>query len=95
MIAILKGDTFMRTLAKFFTLIGTIAGAIGILPLIFGILALKKMKNAQSKDETIAMGVLNIIFCSPLGGIFMLCIPASDYPAGKPAEAPAEENAEA
>ncbi len=88
----------MKTAAKVLTLIGTIAGAITILPLIFGILSLKKMKNAQSKSETITMGVLNIIFCSPLGGIFMLCIPESEYPEGKAApeavEAPTEASAE-
>ena len=64
----------MKTAAKVFTIIGMIFGFILIIPLIVGILSLNKIDSAQNKDELTVLGFLNILFCSFLGGIFMLCI---------------------
>jgi ABC-type Mn2+/Zn2+ transport system permease subunit len=58
-----------------FTAIATVVGAE-----VVGGIALKKLATATAKNQLIAMGVLTIIFCSKLGGIFMLCIPQSDFP---------------
>jgi hypothetical protein len=45
---------------------------------IIGAIGLHKLKFARSKRELAAIGVLTIIFCSPVGGILMLCIPEND-----------------
>lgn len=62
----------MATAAKVFTIIGMIVGAIGILPLIFGFITLKKMK-----DGTLTTGwkVCNLLFVSLISGILLLCMP--------------------
>ena len=64
----------MKTAAKAFIWIGMICGAIVIVPLIIGILALKKIDEAQTKDELTGWGIAVLICCSTLGGIFMLCM---------------------
>lgn len=69
----------MKTAAKVFIIIGMIVGAIGILPLVIGGLTLSKMKKATSRDELTVWGVLSLLFCSLLGGIFLLCTKDEDY----------------
>ena len=64
----------MKTAAKVCLIIGMVCGFWMILPLIFGILAINKINTATKKDELVGMGVCAILFCSTLGGIFMLCI---------------------
>ena len=66
----------MKTAAKVFIIIGMITGAIAILPLIFGIIALKKMKT--EKPST-GLSVCVLLFCSLLGGIFLLCSKDEEY----------------
>ena len=78
----------MKTLAKVFTILGIIGGAIFIYPLIVGLISLKKMKNATSKADIKVWAIINLIFCSLLGGIFMLLTKDADYAA---VEAPAAE----
>ena len=68
----------MKTAAKVFLIIGMIMGFWGILPLVFGIPAVKRINNAKSHEELKTLGILSIIFVSLLGGIFMLCIKDSD-----------------
>ncbi|MGN0813476.1 MAG: hypothetical protein ACI4MQ_08220 [Candidatus Coproplasma sp.] len=68
----------MKTAAKVFTIIGMIFGAIAILPLIFGGITLSKMKSAKDVSELKVWGVLDLLFCSLLGGIFVLCIKNED-----------------
>lgn len=68
----------MKTAAKVFTIIGMIVGAIGILPIIFGALTLSKMGSAKDVSELQVWGVLDLIFCSVLGGIFVLCMKNED-----------------
>lgn len=68
----------MKTAAKVFLVIGCISGAIAIFPLVVGILAIKKLNTATKKEELTTMGVLALLFCNVLGGIFMLCIKDED-----------------
>jgi hypothetical protein len=42
---------------------------------IVGGIALKRISNAVSKGQLIAIGIFTILFCSIPGGILMLCIP--------------------
>lgn len=69
----------MLTAAKVFIIIGMISGWWTVLPIVFGILALKKMKTATCKAEAKSMAICALIFCSLLGGIFMLCAPDEQY----------------
>jgi len=69
----------MKTAAKVFIIIGMIFGAIGILPIVFGAITLSKMGKATCKDEMTVWGVLCLLFCSLLGGIFVLCTTDADY----------------
>ncbi|MBE6808311.1 MAG: hypothetical protein J6J30_01540 [Clostridia bacterium] len=62
----------MQVAAKIFIIIGMISGCWMILPLVFGIIVLKKMSN---NEVTTAWKVLTLIFVSLLGGIFLLCTP--------------------
>lgn len=70
----------MRTAAKVFIILSMIFGFYAILPIIFGAIALKKMKT--EKPST-GMCVCVLIFCSLAGGIFLLCSKESEYPAGQ------------
>lgn len=77
----------MKTVAKVFIIIGMIVGFWSVLPLIFGAIALKKMKKGK---PSVGFSVCVLIFCSVLGGIFLLCSKASEYGTPAPAETPAE-----
>ncbi|MGN0807137.1 MAG: hypothetical protein ACI4MN_01640 [Candidatus Coproplasma sp.] len=68
----------MKTAAKVFTIIGMIVGAVGILPIIFGAITLSKMNSAKDMNELQIWGILDLIFCSVLGGIFVLCMKNED-----------------
>lgn len=54
-----------------------------ILPLVFGIIALKQMKT-QKPSTGISVCVL--LFCSLLGGIFLLCSKDEEYVAAPDAQ---------
>lgn len=69
----------MKTAAKVFIIIGMIVGAIAILPLVFGGITLSKMKTATCKDDLTVWAVLTLLFCSLLGGIFLLCCKDEDF----------------
>ena len=71
-----KETKTMKTAAKIFIIIGMIVGAMAILPLVFGIIALKQMKT-QKPSTGICVCVL--LFCSLLGGIFLLCSKDQEY----------------
>ena len=68
----------MKTAAKVFIILGMILGFYTILPLIFGFIALKKLKTATKKDELTVTAILTLIFCSPIGGVLMLCLKDQD-----------------
>ena len=63
----------MKTAAKVFIIIGMVVGFWMILPLVFGILALKKLNTATSKSELVGMGICTLLFVNIIGGILMLC----------------------
>ncbi|MDY6368069.1 MAG: hypothetical protein SPL13_06110 [Clostridia bacterium] len=64
----------MRTAAKVFIIISMVLQGILILPLIIGCLAIKRLNEATKKEDLTVMGILTLLFCSLLGGIFMLCV---------------------
>lgn len=66
----------MKTAAKIFIWIGMIVGFWTILPLVFGIIALKQMKT-QKPSTGICVCVL--LFVNLLGGIFLLCSKDEEY----------------
>lgn len=66
----------MKTLAKVFIIIGMVVGFWTILPLIFGGIALSQMK--KGKPST-GISVCVLLFCSLLGGIFLLCSKEEEY----------------
>lgn len=74
----------MKTVAKIFIIIGMITGCCTVLPLIFGIIALNKLKN---NTMTTGMKVCVLIFVNVVAGILLLCMP-QEAPA---VEAPAAE----
>lgn len=67
------------TAAKVFIIIGMVLNCFLIYPLVVGILALNKIKEAKTKDELITVGVLTLIFCNIIGGILILSINEQDF----------------
>jgi hypothetical protein len=74
----------MKKAAKVFIIIGMVLGFYAIVPIIVGILALKKLNEASRAQELETLGILTIIFCSVLGGILMLCVKDDDLSASAP-----------
>ena len=64
----------MKTASKVFIIINMIFLFWLIFPLVVGILALGKLNTAKKKDDLVVMGVITILFCSLLGGLFMLLV---------------------
>lgn len=64
----------MKTAAKVFIWIGMIVQFYLVFPIVVGVLALKKLDEAITKDELQTFGIVTLFFCSFLGGIFMLSI---------------------
>ena len=62
-----------------------ILGCWTILPLIFGGIALSKMGKATKKSNLTVCAILNLLFCSLIGGILMLCISDADLAPAAPA----------
>lgn len=71
----------MKKAAKVFLILGMVVQAILIYPIILGIFAIKKIDNAQSKNDLTAWGIISIFFVSTVGGILMLLIPEEEYSA--------------
>ena len=69
----------MKTVAKVFIIIGMVVGFWMILPLIFGGVTLSKMKTATSAQDVKVCGILDIFFCSLIGGILLLCCKDEDF----------------
>ncbi len=76
----------MKTAAKVFIILGMIVGALGIIPLVIGAITLNKMKAATCKADVQTWGILSLIFCSLLGGIFLLCCKDEDFQDGEVVE---------
>ncbi len=75
----------MKTAAKVFIIIGIIFQFWMVLPLIIGLVALKKMKKGK---PSVGLSVCVLIFVNALGGIFLLCSRESEY-GSAPAAIPA------
>ena len=71
----------MKTCALIFTIIGMVLGCWLIYPIVIGIFSIKKMNEARTKDELTVWAIVNLLFCSLLGGVFMLCIKDEDLAA--------------
>ena len=69
----------MKTAAKIFTIIGMVCGALFIVPLVVGALALSKMKKATCKKDLTVWAILNLLFCNLIGGVLMLCLKDEDF----------------
>ena len=76
----------MKTAAKVFIILGMIAGCYAILPLVFGFIALSKMKKNQM---TTGWKVVTLLFVSLIGGILLFCIPEET---AAPVAAPVNNN---
>jgi len=61
-------------------------GCYFILPIILTSLSLRKLSAAKSKNQLIALGVLNILFSGLIAGILMLLIKDSDLNKTKTSE---------
>lgn len=68
----------MRKAAKVFIWIGMICEFFLIFPIIVGIMSLKKINRATSRAELQDFGIITLLFCSVLGGFFMLCMEDAD-----------------
>jgi hypothetical protein len=68
----------MKTAAKVFLIIGMILTFYLIFPVIIGVIAIRKLDNAKSKDDLILWGILSLFFVSRLGGLFMLLVPEDE-----------------
>ena len=62
----------MELAAKIFIIIGMITGCMAILPVIFGIIALNKMKKGEM---TTGWKIVTLLFVSLIGGVLLLCMP--------------------
>ena len=60
----------MKTVAKVLMIISMICGFWTILPLIFGIIGLKKLKNGEM---TTGWKVMILLFVNVIAGILLLC----------------------
>ena len=60
----------MQTAIKIFIIIGMIAGAAAILPIIFGAIALSKIKK---NEMTTGWKVVVLLFVNIIAGILLLC----------------------
>ena len=69
----------MKTAAKVFIILGMISGFAAIIPLIVGIIALTRLDEAEDSVDIIGIGILTFFFCSPIGGILMLCLSDDDF----------------
>jgi len=68
----------MKTAAKVFIVIGCMFSFYLVYPVVIAYIAINKINNATHKSELTTMGVITLLFCSFLGGIFMLCIGDGD-----------------
>lgn len=84
----------MKTAAKVFMIIGMISGFWCVLPLVFGIIGIKKLNNGEM---TTGWKVVTLIFVSLIGGILLLCMKNEPAPVAEAAPAveaaPVEEAA--
>jgi len=73
----------MKTAAKVFIIIGMIFNFWWIVPIIIGIIAIRKLDTAQSKSDLTGIAVATLLCCNIIGGILMLCVDEKEFPAGQ------------
>ena len=64
----------MKSAAKIFIIIGMCVGFLAIVPLVVGIIALKRLNAAKKHSDFVTIGILTLLFCSIVGGILLLSI---------------------
>lgn len=69
----------MKTAAKVFIILGMVLQFWMIFPLVLGIFALKKLKNATQKSELTGWAIVTLLCVNTIGGILMLLIPESEF----------------
>lgn len=69
----------MKQTIKVFIIIGMVISFYLIFPIVVGIIALRKLEEANSREELRGMGVITLIFCSQIAGILMLCLKDTDF----------------
>ncbi len=69
----------MKTAAQIFIIIGMVTGCVAILPLVFGFMALKQMKEGKKPETWLCVCVL--LFCNLIGGVLLLCGKDEDFAA--------------
>ncbi|MBE6577535.1 MAG: hypothetical protein E7653_05305 [Ruminococcaceae bacterium] len=70
----------MKTVAKVFIILGMIFQCWLIFPLVLGFIALKKLKNAQSRaDFSIGFSVVVLLLVNLIAGIVLLCMKDKDF----------------
>lgn len=65
----------MKTAAKVFIIISMVCTFWTIVSIVFGVIALKKLKEAKKKEDIpMWVSICTLLLCSPIGGILMLCL---------------------
>ncbi len=82
----------MKSAAKIFIIIGMCVGFLAIVPLVLGIIALKRLDAAKKHSDLVTIGILTLLFCSIVGGILLLCLNDDDLLTIEEKKAKEEEN---
>ena len=69
----------MKQTIKVFIIIGMAISFYLIFPIVVGMIALRKLEEANSREELRGTGILTLIFCSQIAGILMLCLKDTDF----------------
>lgn len=70
----------MKLAAKIFIILGMVFGFYTILPLIFGFIALNKLKKAEKKaDFSTGWAVVVLLFVNIIAGILLLVMKDEDF----------------
>lgn len=62
----------MKKAARIFLIIGMVLTFYLVFPVVFGIIAIRKLDYGATKEELTLWGVLSVFFVSTLGGMLML-----------------------
>lgn len=65
-------NSTLKQLVKIFTIIYIVVGWLAIIPLIIGILTLKKIEQKMTKDDKLLYGILIIVFRNLVPGVCLL-----------------------
>lgn len=68
----------MKTAAKVFIIIGMVVGCSYIIPIIVGLIAMRKLDKARRKSDIRGISILTLLFCNVIAGVIMLCMKEED-----------------